>query len=206
MKTSWDPANECCLILLADAEFTLISSLPIDSETKSDLVGKGFPKGSNWKLYAGARSLAFFSIEHSVSSFALSYSVITASRDVPVISFIILHDYYTMARILRRQLVGIQSAYFRRIDKFQGMSSTQTKILMENMLPLRTSTFKVAVFPFLTRRSYRKRYETSLQWRDEVENGVICSATRDLHKIHHFRTLSLQFESQYSVSGIVQHY
>lgn len=199
--------NEYCAIILADANFTLMSNVPIDRETKDELIAKSFPKGSNWRPYAGARSLSFFPVGRPPHDFALCYSIITENSDIPVISFIILSNCYcTMASILRRRLVGIQSAYFRRMGRFQDLNSMQARVLVANLLSLRTSTNRMTTFRLIRKKRYYRVYKSPLQWRDEVENEIVDFASENLQRIPAFKTLSLQVEDCFSIIGVVQCY
>lgn len=191
--------NGSCLILFADSDFNLLSEIPIDTRLANELVTRSLPKGSHWGLFTGARSLSFFSLEDN-ERFVLSYSVITESSDVPIINFLLLGSYVVIASILKRQLIGIQSAYFRRLSRFKNLDEIQSTLLIRNILSLRVSK------AYSGNSSSRKHkvsqvYKNPTQWLD-VEQSIISVAAKDLRRIRSFRTLTLQPEKGFPFLGV----
>lgn len=190
--------NETCLILFADQKSNIVSEKTISEREKNEVISKSLPKGSYWKLYSGGRSLACFSLGSS-DRFALSYSVITDSAVIPIINYIILQEYDTLARILWRRLAGIQSAYFRRINRFIALSESPAILFARNLLSLRVSGKEET--PTIKFNKKRHQYEDALQWRT-VENTIISLASRNMKKISDFRTLSLETDDNFKLIGI----
>ena len=198
---------EYCLILLADTSFGVIAEDQINNELKTVLVTKSLPKGSNWKLYAGARSIALFPLETLPNIFALSYSVITDDIDVPIVSFVLVLDHQSMARILHYQLDGILSAYLRRINKFMALDEQQTDLLQRSIVSLRKPGQTSCISP--SKHIQRGQilvacsYQSPSQWLG-VEALVVQTATAISRGTNTFRTFSLQLEKDFRVLGIVR--
>lgn len=193
--------NESCLILFADQKSTIVSEKTLSNNEKSEIIQIALPKGSHWKLYSGGRSLACFPLNSS-NRFALSYSVITDSAIVPIINFIVLQEYNSIERILQRRLIGIQSAYFRRMHFFYNLSESQANILTQNLLSLRVT--RKEEFPGVQSNEIKYEYIDAFQWR-AVENAIINHASSNTKKIISFRTLSLQTDNNAQLIGIAKY-
>lgn len=192
--------NDSCLILFADQKSTTVSEKTVSDYEKNEIIKRAFPKGSFWKSYSGGRSLACFSIDNS-SRFALCYSAITDSTVVPLVDFIIiLREYNLIASIIQRGLPGIQSAYFRRINRFVNLNKTQSKLLIQNILLLRATGKEK--FPNIT-ISKKYRYEDAIQWRN-IENAIIHLAFSKTKGIFDFRTLSLEIDDDFWLTGVAE--
>jgi hypothetical protein len=194
--------NECCVVLFANADFAHISNCSINTSIKSELISKAFPKGSNWRLFAGARSLAIFPFDNSTNIFSLCYSVITDSIDVPVISFVIISTEYGIQRILNRQETGIQSAYFRRMGIFENLDKRAANLLAGNLISLRISENR----PYVSGKPLKitESFQNSSQWRDNVEKPIIQVASKNLTQPLTFRTLSLKPDNTFQAIGIIK--
>lgn len=189
-----------CLILFADSDFKLESESIVGDNIANILMMKALPNGSHWRQLAGGRSIAFFSLIDA--QYALSYSLITENIDIPIISFIILGNYIEMARILQRQLIGIQSAYFRRCSRFSKLDKIQTSLLVQNILSLRISSL-----PFENDLKKKKKimtnYRSANEWID-VEQSLLALASANMRALANFRTLTLQIEEEFDLLGVVQ--
>ena len=192
--------NESCLILFADQKFTIVSENTVSDSEKSEIIGKVLPKGSHWKLYSGGRSLACFSLDSS-NRFVLSYSLITNSAVTPIINFIVLQEYNSIAGILQRRLVGIQSAYFRRMHIFCDLSESQARLLTQNLISLRVS-WKSEI-PNIKVTKMKHNYVDAYQWR-AIENAIISLSSMNMKKIVGFRTLSLQTDESLPLVGVAE--
>ena len=192
--------NETCLLLFADKKFTVVSDTQISNDEKSEIVSRALPKGSYWKKYTGGRSITFFSLDSS-QRVVLCYSVITDDISIPAINFIILQEYGAVAGILQRQLIGIQSAYYRRMRRFFCLGESQAVLLSRNLLSLRVSGKDK--FPAVQKPKGEYYFSNPLEWR-VIENTIISTASKNLKKIVSFRTLSLQIDRNIQIVAVAQ--
>ncbi len=192
--------NEACLILFADKKSTIVSEITINDGEKWEVISKTFPKGSFWKLYDGGRSISCFPLASS-NRFAISYSVITDSAVLPLISFIVLQDYNYIESVLQRRLNGIQSAYYRRMRRFFNLNETYTRLLAKNISSLRVS--RSEEIPRIKINGYKHLYKDALQWR-VIENAIISLAINSRGQMVNFCTLSLEEDDRFKFIGIAE--
>lgn len=192
--------NETCAILFADQKSTIVSEIKISDSEKSEVVSRTLPSGSYWKIYNGGRSISGFPLASS-NRFVLSYSVITESAVLPLISFIVLQEYDFMAAILQRRLIGIQSAYYRRMRRFFDLNETHTRLLATNISSLRVS--RSEEIPNIKASKTKQPYKNALHWR-VIENAIISLAINKKERIVDFCTLSLEEDNRFKLIGIAE--
>jgi hypothetical protein len=197
--------SEICSIFFSDVNFTVLSDGRLSNVAQNEIRQKVFPNGSNWKMYAGARSLCFFQVSATSSQYVLGYSLITKDIDASIISFVIMSDYTSMVAILKRRIVGIQSAYLRRINRFLEIERNSTLKLVSNLLFLYANATSPVLIDSVQRweRTQIGLFENPLLWR-VIEGSVIESATKKLQNVVSFRTLTLQKERNFSVVAIAK--
>jgi len=201
--------TEITLICLGNAEFTVLSTNSVNDELKNEILNKAFPSGSRWKLYTGVRSIAFFPLQTIKDKFALVYSVVIRTIDMPIVSFVEVTDVYHSKVLLSHGLRGIENSFLRKLGSFLEINERLGCDLKENIVSYKSySECKSNKTIFkqlkLSQTLIISPYENPCQWIEVeamiIKNAISCNKT----KISSFRSFNLFPETEFKFQGLVR--
>ncbi len=197
------------LIILGNARYTTLSTVSIENQLKTEIISKAFPSGSRWRLYTGVRSIAFFPLQTIKDKFAIIYSIVIKTVDMPIISFATIIDEYRSKLILSHGLRGIENSFLRKLGIFVEVNIQSANVLKENIISYKLSTDH-KVSKNIVRQSKRNQtiftssYTSPSQWL-EIEALIVNNSFSSKHtKLSSFRSFTLNQENDFEFLGLVQ--
>lgn len=197
------------LIILGNAKYTILATATVENELKTEITSKAFPSGSRWRLYTGVRSIAFFPLQTIRDKFALIYSVVIKTVDMPVLSFVAILDEYRSRIILSHGLRGIENSFLRKLGTFVEFDEYLASVLKENIV-----SYKSFIKYDGNNKSFRQTkrnqtifissYSSPFQWL-EVETSIMKNVfSSNKTKLSSFRSFTLNQEADFEFLGLVQ--